>query len=94
MVERRAHNVKKELNQARNLHRRTHNNVDWAEWKKKRNEYNQKVRNAKHNTWKEFVEAADEKSISTIKKYLNSKPTQHYIPTINGTATTNEEKAT
>ena len=24
---------------------------------------------------------------------MNSKPTQHYIPTINGTATTNEEKA-
>jgi hypothetical protein len=51
------------------------------------------VRNAKYNTWKQFVESADEKSIWTIKKYMNSKPTQHYIPTINNTATTNEEKA-
>ena len=53
--------LRKELNQARNLHRRTHSYVDWTEWKKKRNEYNQKVRNAKYNTWREFVEAADEK---------------------------------
>jgi hypothetical protein len=63
------------------------------EWKRKRNAYNQKVRNARYTTWKEFVEAADEKSIWTIKNYMNSKPTQHYIPTIDGTATTNEEKA-
>ena len=68
--------------------------MDWTEWKKKRNKYNQMVRNAIYNTWREFVEAADEKSIWIIKKYMNSKPTQHYIPTINGTATTNEEKAT
>ena len=39
------------------------------------------------------MEAANEKSIWTIKRYMNSKPTQHYIPTISGTATTNEEKA-
>ena len=85
---------RRELNQARNLHRRTRSHVDWTEWKKKRNKYNQMVRNAIYNTWREFVEAADEKSIWIIKKYMNSKPTQHYIPTINGTATTNEEKAT
>ena len=85
--------LRKELNQMRNSHSRTYSNVDWTEWKKKRNEYNQKVRNAKYNTWREFVEAADEKSIWTIKKYMDSKPTQHYIPTINETATTNEEKA-
>ena len=85
--------LRKELNQARNSHRRTGSIVDWTEWKKKRNEYNQKIRNAKYKAWREFVEAADEKTIWTIKKYMNSKPTQHYIPTINGTATTNEEKA-
>src|SRR5579859_2339244 len=83
---------RKELNQARNLHMRTNSNVDWEQWKKKRNEYNKKVRNAKYNTWKQFVESADEKSIWTIKKYMHSKPTQHYIPMINDMATTNEEK--
>ena len=67
--------------------------MDYTEWKQKRNEYNQKIRNAKYNTWKEFVETADEKSIWTIKKYMNSTSSQHHIPTINGTATTNEEKA-
>jgi len=85
--------MRKELNQARNTHSRTRSNEDWNEYKKLRNEYNKKVRNAKYNTWKQFVEAANEKTIWTIKKYMNSKPTQHYIPTINGTATTNEEKA-
>ena len=85
--------ARKELNHLRNLHRRTNSNADFVEWKKKRNEYNQKVRNAKYNMWKEFVESADEKSIWTIKKYMNSTPTQHYIPTINETAMTNEEKA-
>jgi hypothetical protein len=85
--------TRKELNQLRNLHRRTRSHVDWKEWKKKRNEFNQKVRNTRHNTWKGFVEAADEKTIWTIKKYINSTPTQHYIPAINETATTNEEKA-
>jgi len=48
---------------------------------------------AKYNTWKEFVEKADETSIWKIKNYMNSRPTQQYIPTINETATTNEEKA-
>src|SRR5271155_2980058 len=52
-----------------------------------------RLTNIENTAWKQFVEAADEKTIWTIKKYMNSKPTQHYIPTINGTATTNEEKA-
>ena len=83
-----------ELTRVRNLHARTGSYVDWVEFKKKRNEFNRKVRNAKYNTWREYVEAADEKTIWTIKDYMDSKPIQHYIPTINGTATTNEEKTT
>jgi ribonuclease HI len=83
---------RKELNQVRNRHKRTHSYIDWMEWKKKRNEYNQKIRNAKYNTWKKLAETADEKSIWILKNYMNSKPTQHYIPTLNETATTNEEK--
>ena len=35
----------------------------------------------------------DDESIWIVKDYMNSKPRQHYIPTINGTATTNNEKA-
>ena len=77
----------------RNIHNRTRSNVDWVEFKKKRNEFNQKVRNAKYKTWREFIEAMDDESIWIVKNYMNSKPKQHYILTINGTATTNEEKA-
>ena len=38
------------------------------------------------------METADEKSIWKVKKYMNSTPTQPYIPTLNGTAATNESK--
>src|SRR5579859_6755908 len=86
-------NVRKELNCLRNIHRRTNSNIDCIEWKKKRNEFNLMIKRAKYNTWREFVGAADEKTLWTIRKYMNSMPTQHYIPTINRTATTNEEKA-
>ena len=50
-------------------------------------------KHAKYNTWREFVGTADEKTIWTIKKYMNSTRTQHYISTLNETTTTSEEKA-
>ena len=81
------------LNQARNIHNRTRSYVDWVEFKQKRNEFNQKVRNAKQKTWRDFAETIDDESIWIAKNYMNSKPKQQYIPTINETATTNEEKA-
>ena len=43
--------------------------------------------------WRDFVEKADEKSIWKIKKYMDSTPMTMYIPTLNNSATTNEEKA-
>ena len=74
------------------MHKRTHSTADWRKWKKKRKEYDQKIKNAKYNTWKAYVESADEESIWKITDYMSSKPTQQYIPIINEKATTNEEK--
>jgi len=85
--------MKKKLNQVKNSYKKTRNNVDWKKWKKKCNEYNQKIKNTKFNIWKRFVEAADEKSIWFIKKYMNFKLIQYYISIINDTIITNEEKA-
>ena len=36
---------------------------------------------------------ADEKSIWQVKKYLNSTPTQSYMPTLDTTAASNKAKA-
>src|SRR5271170_5465139 len=47
---------------------------------------------AKETKWKEFVEEADERTIWTVKKYLDTTPTQQYIGKINN-ATTDADKA-
>jgi len=72
-----------ETNQWRNRYRRTKLNKI----------YQQKLKDAQRQTWRSFVEAADEKTIWNIKKYMNSMPTQHYIPTLNETVAKSEEKA-
>ena len=46
----------------------------------------------KRNTWHKFVEKADERSIWKVNKYLNSLPTNSYIPTLEGAAATNQQK--
>src|SRR5579859_4204298 len=42
----------------------------------------------------ETVCRIDRREIDMDNQKIHELPTQHYIPTINGTATTNEEKAT
>ena len=42
--------------------------------------------------WREFLEEADERTIWMVKKFIDTSPTPHYIPTINA-ATSNEAKA-
>jgi hypothetical protein len=54
--------------------------------------YKEEIRRAKGLKWKEFVEEADEKTIWTVKKYIDKAPSLYYIPTINN-ATSNKGKA-
>ena len=44
------------------------------------------------SSWRKFVGEADEESIWKLKKYLDTTPTSTYIPTLDGTAASNEQK--
>ena len=46
----------------------------------------------KRDTWQTFVSEADERDIWKVNKYLNSIPTNTFIPTLEGEAATNEQK--
>jgi hypothetical protein len=77
----------------RNRYRRTRNEIYGREWKKRKQEYERKIKQAKEKTWREFTEQADERTIWQIKKYLTSTPTQPFIPTLDGDANCNQQKA-
>jgi len=47
---------------------------------------------SRRNTWQKFVSEADERDIWKVNKYLNSVPTNTYIPTLEGVAATNNQK--
>ena len=47
---------------------------------------------SKRDTWQKFVSEADDRSIWKVNKYLNSTPTNTYIPTLEGEAATNKQK--
>jgi len=85
--------LRREANQLRNIYRRRRNERVRVAWQEKKNEYRQKVKEAKEKTWKDFVSKADQRTIWTIKKYVDTTPTPSYIPTLNERAASNEEKA-
>jgi Endonuclease-reverse transcriptase len=85
--------LRRETNRLRKVYRRTRNVMSGLEWRNEANEYKSQIKIAKQKTWREFVEEADERTIWTVKKYIDSTPTQAYIPTLNDTATSNEAKA-
>jgi len=84
--------LRKEVNVKRVRYQRTRNVADQEEWKSMRDYYKLEIRKAKEAKWRQFIEEADEKTIWTAKKYIDSLPTPYYIPTING-ATSNGDKA-
>jgi ribonuclease HI len=85
--------LRREVNRKRNLYRRTRNEREGAAWRSARDEYRHEIKRAKERMWRQFIEDADERTIWTAKKYLDSMPTPHYIPTLNDNANSNEEKA-
>jgi hypothetical protein len=84
---------RRRTNKARNRFRRTRSDEDLRAWKKKKKKFHKSINTAKQETWREFVNNADEKSIWQVKKYLNSTPTQSYMPTLDTTAASNKAKA-
>jgi exonuclease III len=85
--------ARRETNKARNKFKRTGNEEHQKVWKKREREYRAKIKKAKRRTWRKFVKEANEKTIWKLKKYMDSTPTSSYIPTINETAASNDEKA-
>jgi len=85
--------IRAEVNLIQNRYRRTRCPAYGQEWRKRKEEYERKIKQAKEKTWREFTEQADEKTIWQIKKFLTSKPTQSFIPTLDNDATTNQLKA-
>ena len=47
---------------------------------------------AKVAKWRDYVDKADRKSIWQIKRYITNLPTSSFIPTLNGHATTHQQK--
>ena len=82
----------KSTNRLRNIYRRLRNKREGQKWRNKRDEYRHTIKRAKEMAWKEFVGAADERTIWMVKKYIDSQHIPYYIPTINDT-TSNEGKA-
>jgi Reverse transcriptase (RNA-dependent DNA polymerase) len=55
-------------------------------------EYKTKIKKAKEKKWRKFIKEADEITIWKLK-YLDTASMSTYIPMINGTAASNNEKA-
>ena len=65
---------------------------DEDEWKKNRKTFQRKVKESKRNTWQNFVSKVNERDIWIVNNYLNSMPTNTYIPTLEGKAASNAQK--
>ena len=65
---------------------------DKEKWKECRRNYYHKIEECKRNDWQKFVSGADERDIWIVNQYLNSTPTNTYIPTLEGQAATNKQK--
>ena len=85
--------LRRETQRARRRADRTGNEENIKIWKQKQQEYKSKIKDAKWTTWRTFVKEADSRTIWQINKYLNNLPTNSFIPTLNGHATTNQQKA-
>jgi ribonuclease HI len=84
--------LRKQAERARRKFSKSGHQEDEERWKECRRIYHDKMDECKRNTWQKFVEDADERSIWKVNKYLNSLPTNTYIPTLEGTAATNHQK--
>ena len=61
-------------------------------WKEHRRIFQQKKNESKRDTWQKFISNADDRDIWKANKYLNSMPINTFIPTLEGSAATNEQK--
>ncbi|TMI86169.1 MAG: hypothetical protein E6H10_00780 [Bacteroidetes bacterium] len=84
--------LRRAANRARNRYRRTRNNIARIEWRERANEYTNTIAKEKEAKWREYVSNADGKSIWKVKKYIDNAQTPTFIPTLDNTAETTEQK--
>ena len=84
--------TRRKANRLRNIHKLTGHPDDERAWREKQLEYTKGIEKTKNTKWREYVESADNKSIWQIKRYVMNCQAPTRIPTLDGCATTNEEK--
>ena len=84
--------LRRQQNRQRNLYRRTRSPIDLAAWEERAREYSEGITRAQKDKWKEYIQAADRKSIWQIKKYATNIATSSLIPTLDDHAATHEDK--
>jgi len=84
--------LRMETQRARRRFKKYGRQEDEDAWKEHRRIYYRKINESKRDTWQKFVGEADERDIWKVNKYLNSTPTNTYIPTLEGQAATNTQK--
>ena len=85
--------LRREANKLRNMFFRTRHEADKAAWRAKKNEHKREIAQAKVSKWREYVSNVDGKTIFQVKDYVTNIPTSAVVPTLEGSAVTNEQKA-
>ena len=83
----------REAKRCRKRFQSTRNPYHYKVWRDKFNEYGCEMKMAKRETWNNFVQNADARTIWILKDYMDTVPTNNYIPII-GDESSDEAKAT
>src|SRR5947207_8544846 len=67
--------LQRKANRLRNIYFKTRADVDKAAWRRRDNELNDKIAQAKRGKWREYIENADAKSVFQIKRFISELPT-------------------
>ena len=84
--------LRAQTQRARRRYEKYERQEDKNKWKEDKKTFRQRLNDSKRATWQKFVGEADEHSIWKVNEYLNSTPTNTYIPTLEGGAATNTQK--
>jgi endonuclease/exonuclease/phosphatase (EEP) superfamily protein YafD len=83
--------LRKEAKKLRKKYQSSGREVDREKWRKKANEYTDRVDRAKEDTWREFLANVDGKTVWDVKKYIEGGSGYGIIPTLNGCHATHQE---
>jgi hypothetical protein len=82
------HEMRKTAQRARSSYSKSRHQGDKQKWLELRRAYFRKIDECKRETWEKFVSEIDGQDMWKLNNYLNNT----YIPTLEGTAATNNQK--